>query len=587
MSSDNGFRFEFGKGSPSVKAVVARRRPTTKNPTNSLSSCINKGLVPKLRNNDVNSLSLPSENRISINTKSISEISVIDKNQKDDYKSPTNGDSLMLNVYTGPVKDKVVSLTKEKSKFQLKRLERNNKKLCSKESTRKLGSVAKTNENSKHVAANDLTSTTALTSSETKDNKVEQKHPKRRARSLKTSVSVQKVGLFSQQQHEKIPIAGQRLVKPIVEKIFSTSKVESLGLHPHAVKNLADLLSITQLTTVQEKTIPRALEGHDLLVRSQTGSGKTLAYALPIVEKLQTIRPQLNRESGIRALIIVPSRELAIQTYELFIKLLKPYTWLVPGVLMGGEKRKAEKARLRKGINILVGTPGRLVDHLLHTTTFRLEQIQFLILDEADCLLDMGYERNVKEIIEAIDKQRSNASNGSIPSSPSTIVPKMQRMLLSATLTAAVQRLAGLTLQEPIFIDNSDDGDGNSIKKTGSVLMNGGYSKDTIEAAMDEKTFNENSTGTLTIPESLKLNYIVVPTKLRLVSLSGLLAEEYKGREKFKVIVFMSTMEMVNFHHDLLNEQLTQKILDEDDEEMVAELPTNNEPLLKGLRFFR
>lgn len=273
------------------------------------------------------------------------------------------------------------------------------------------------------------------------------------------------------------------------------------------------------------------------------------------------------------AVIIVPTRELAIQTYELFQKLVKPFTWIVPGVLMGGERRKAEKARLRKGINILVGTPGRLVDHLLHTETFKLNKAKFLVLDEADRLLEMGYERDVKQIVEGIDKQRTEAKS----SEP------IQRMLLSATLTAAVQKLAGLTLNDPLFIDNSDEDPSKAI------TMANGYNKESIEAATAELLEGEDSTGILTIPENLKLSYVVVAPKLRLVTLSGLLAREYRGKDKFKALIFMSTMEMVNFHHDLLNEQLTQKVLDEDDEEVANENSEDEDEdvLLKGLRFFR
>ena len=82
-------------------------------------------------------------------------------------------------------------------------------------------------------------------------------------------------------------------------------------------------MQITKMTTVQQKSIPEILAGKDVLVRSQTGSGKTLAYALPIIESLQKVRPKLSRSSGLKALIIVPTRELALQTYECFLKLIK------------------------------------------------------------------------------------------------------------------------------------------------------------------------------------------------------------------------------------------------------------------------
>ncbi|XP_068159282.1 probable ATP-dependent RNA helicase CG8611 [Drosophila tropicalis] len=387
-----------------------------------------------------------------------------------------------------------------------------------------------------------------------------------------------KIGLFDQSDVEALQQLGQRAVKPVKETIFSTSKVKSLPLHPHAIKNLEDLLSIRDLTTVQEKAIPHILAGKDVLVRSQTGSGKTLAYALPLVEKLQAQVPKIKRTDGVMALVIVPTRELVMQTYELLQKLVKPYTWIVPGSLLGGESRKSEKARLRKGINILVGTPGRLVDHLLHTASFKLTSLQFLVLDEADRLLELGYERDVQQLVEAIDKQRAE----------NEIVTKMQRLLLSATLTTQVQQLAGLTLKEPLYIDNSDEAT--------SLALNGksGYQKESIEAQLADDglgEYQEDVTGVLSIPENLHLSYIVVPPKLRLVAISALLAKELAASPKqFKAIIFMSTTEMVNFHHDMLNEALTQRVLDEDDEKSDDDDDDDNDdgtPLLQGLRFFK
>ncbi|KAH8354774.1 hypothetical protein KR084_007410, partial [Drosophila pseudotakahashii] len=389
-----------------------------------------------------------------------------------------------------------------------------------------------------------------------------------------------KIGLFDQSDVEALKQLGQRAVKPVKETIFTGSKISTLGLHPHAVKNLEDLLSIRELTSVQQKAIPEVLLGKDVLVRSQTGSGKTLAYALPLVELLQKQQPRIQRKDGVLALVIVPTRELVMQTYELIVKLVKPYTWIVPGSLLGGESRKSEKARLRKGINILIGTPGRLVDHLLHTASFKLTKLQFLILDEADRLLELGYERDVKQLVEAIDKQRAECEDKDLA--------QLQRMLLSATLTSQVQQLAGLTLKNPLYIDNSDEAASLALK------TKDGYQKETIEALLEVEDdglgeYQEDVTGVLSIPENLQLSYVVVPPKLRLVALSSLLAKELDASPKqFKAIVFMSTTEMVNFHHDMLNEALTRRVLDEEDEQEEADSEGDGEtPLLQGLRFFK
>ncbi|EDX18233.1 GD17360 [Drosophila simulans] len=288
---------------------------------------------------------------------------------------------------------------------------------------------------------------------------------------------------------------------------------------------------------------------------------------------------QSPRTDGVRALVIVPTRELVMQTYELIQKLVKPYTWIVPGSLLGGESRKSEKARLRKGINILIGTPGRLVDHLLHTASFKLTKLQFLILDEADRLLELGYERDVKQLVEAIDKQRAECENKDLP--------QLQRMLLSATLTSQVQQLAGLTLKDPLYIDNSDEAASAALKSKD------GYQKETIEALLEVDDglgeYQEDVTGVLSILENLQLSYVVVPPTLRLVALSSLLAKEVDASPKqFKAIVFMSTTEMVNFHHDMLNEALTRRVLDEDDEQEKGDSDDDGDiPLLQGLRFFK
>ncbi len=162
-------------------------------------------------------------------------------------------------------------------------------------------------------------------------------------------------------------------VNPVQEKIFTSKSFSSVGIHPYLVKNLEQSMGINEMTSVQMKSIPVILSGEDALIKSQTGSGKTLAYALPILHKLQEITPQINRQSGLQALIIVPTRELAVQSFDCFQTLCRTFARIVPGILLGGDKKKSEKARIRKGINILVTTPGRLIDHLEHTKCLSLK----------------------------------------------------------------------------------------------------------------------------------------------------------------------------------------------------------------------
>ena len=179
-------------------------------------------------------------------------------------------------------------------------------------------------------------------------------------------------------------------VVPLHEDVFSSNDFSSIGLHPYLIQNLQQNCKISQMTSVQSMAIPTVLAGKDALIKSQTGSGKTLAFALPIIQKLQDIQPPISRQDGVFALIVLPTRELAIQSLEWFEKLCKSFARIVPGILSGGEKKKSEKARLRKGINILIATPGRLIDHIKHTKSLRLDKLQFLVLDEADRILELG-----------------------------------------------------------------------------------------------------------------------------------------------------------------------------------------------------
>ena len=106
------------------------------------------------------------------------------------------------------------------------------------------------------------------------------------------------------------------------------------------------------------------MQGKDALIKSETGSGKTLTYLLPIVTRLGEQKTRIHRNQGTRAIILLPTRELCVQIYEVLEQVLKPYHWIIPGLIVGGDKRKAEKARLLKGVCILAATPGRLIDHL-------------------------------------------------------------------------------------------------------------------------------------------------------------------------------------------------------------------------------
>ncbi|XP_047448729.1 probable ATP-dependent RNA helicase DDX31 isoform X2 [Mugil cephalus] len=313
-----------------------------------------------------------------------------------------------------------------------------------------------------------------------------------------------------------IPDLPSPVISQVKEQIFSSDSFSDLHLHPHLVATLNKVLNVSTLTSVQRQTIPVLLSGRDAVVRSQTGSGKTLSYAVPVVQSLQCVQPKVSRSDGPLAVVLVPTRELALQTFLTFQKLLKPFTWIVPGVLMGGEKRKAEKARLRKGINILVSTPGRLVDHIRNTLSIAFSAVRWLVLDEADRTLDLGFEKDLTVILNSLN------STG----------PSRQNVLLSATLTHGVTRLADVSLNEPVSIHVS----GPAPSDITTVTCDPGHASQSESFA---------------VPEALQQFVVVVPSKIRLVCLAAFILDKCKFSQNNKIIVFMSSCEAVHFLHSL------------------------------------
>ncbi|XP_045466126.1 probable ATP-dependent RNA helicase CG8611 [Harmonia axyridis] len=327
----------------------------------------------------------------------------------------------------------------------------------------------------------------------------------------------------------------------VVEKVFSKGgKFSDLQIHKYVVSNL-EKHGFSTLTKVQEKAIPVVLNGGDVLVRSQTGSGKTLVYAIPIIDALQSITPRLDRNQGLQALIVVPTRELAVQTHEIILKICT-FQWIVIGHLCGGENRNTEKNRLRKGVHILIATPGRLLDHILHTASFKTNNVRCLVLDEADRLLDMGFKKDIIKIVEILDKSKkdeeydpmamlkgesaeeteeSETDSGYCLRNPKS--KKRQTILLSATLTKGIAELAEFMMKEHTYVDALDD----------SSKLNPEH---------------------MVIPSTVKQQYMITYVKHRLFTLCSIFVA--KSKQNCKILVFMATSQMVDFHYELFSKYL-------------------------------
>lgn len=184
----------------------------------------------------------------------------------------------------------------------------------------------------------------------------------------------------------------------------------------------------THPTPIQEKAIPVLLRGEDLLGCAQTGTGKTAAFAIPIIQQLYLDEFRIKTHRKIKALVVTPTRELAIQIQENFTEYAK-YTDLRNTVIFGGVKQGKQTASLRQGVDILVATPGRLLD-LIGQGFITLKHIEYFVLDEADQMLDMGFVHDIKKLI--------------------TLLPtKRQSLFFSATMPKSILDLSGKILGNP------------------------------------------------------------------------------------------------------------------------------------------
>merc|ERR1719234_3103476 len=260
------------------------------------------------------------------------------------------------------------------------------------------------------------------------------------------------------------------------------------------------------MTEIQSATIPHLLEGRDLVGAAKTGSGKTLSFLVPSVELVNKLKFMPRNGTGV--IIISPTRELSMQTFGVLRELLKHH-YHTYGLIMGGANRNSEAQKLVKGINILVATPGRLLDHLQNTKDFLYKNLQCLIIDEADRILDVGFEEEMKKIIKLLPKKR-------------------QTMLFSATTTKKTEDLVKVALKkEPIYIGIEEKS----------------------QAPCSHKNISEQDSNGMATVAGLEQGYVICPSDKRFLLLFTFLK---KNRNK-KVMVFFSSCMSVKFHHELLN----------------------------------
>ncbi|TKA55913.1 hypothetical protein B0A53_01610 [Rhodotorula sp. CCFEE 5036] len=287
---------------------------------------------------------------------------------------------------------------------------------------------------------------------------------------------------------------------------FDGAGAEEFSDLPLSKQTLAGLKSAyyTRMTDIQQRAVPLALKGKDVLGAARTGSGKTLAFLIPVLEVL--LRKRWGPQDGLGALVISPTRELAVQIFEVLRKIGGHHQFSA-GLVIGGKNLKDEQERLSR-MNILVATPGRLLQHMDQTLGFECDHLELLVLDEADRILDMGFSSSLNAIIGHLPKSR-------------------QTLLFSATQTKSVKDLARLSLKDPEYV---------AVRENNPVIN--GKGKEKAEDG-DEEPLGE-------VPANLEQHYMVVdlPNKL------DILWSFIKTHLFTKTIVFLSSTKQVRFVYE-------------------------------------
>ncbi|XP_004364941.2 ATP-dependent RNA helicase DRS1 [Capsaspora owczarzaki ATCC 30864] len=250
--------------------------------------------------------------------------------------------------------------------------------------------------------------------------------------------------------------------------IISSKQFTEMNLSRPLLRAISSL-NFANATDIQAATIPPALMGRDLVACAKTGSGKTAAFLLPVLERL-LYRQKTNPAS--RVLVLSPTRELAVQCHAMGEKLAK-FTDIRMSLICGGFSTKRQQAELRAHPDVIVATPGRLIDHLQNSPGFDLEGIEVLIMDEADRLLEMGFKEEVDEIIRQCSVSR-------------------QTMLFSATMTDEVENLIALSMNKPlrVFINKNTDTATNLTQEFVRVRPQREKEKEAIVLAVCKRSFH-------------------------------------------------------------------------------------------------
>ena len=338
------------------------------------------------------------------------------------------------------------------------------------------------------------------------------------------------------------------------QTIFSIKSFSDLKINPYLKKALSKN-NYTTMTKIQKKAIPILLEHKNVIVKSETGSGKTLAYIIPLYQNLIELNSieKINRKDGIYSIIFSPTHELCLQIEKTFDKLKSCCINVVYGALMGGQKIFTEKKKIRKGLNIIISTPGRLLYHLKNSENLNFSKLKIIIIDEADLMLDMGFEKDIKECFKYIIKKNGeyeNNNNYNYDNNNDIILEpelfkKFKIFLISATIDNRIRKMTNYFMKgfKAIGFEKEDDKDKDNNK-------NKVEDKDK-EDNNDIYNINNNSNYLSNLKlQNITQYYSCIYDEYKLIHLIAFIYNNFNK----KLIIFVSTCDLVEYLCKIISE---------------------------------